>query len=70
MCVARKGGPSRTRLIQRLAREDEGADAAEYSLVAALIALAIVAGASLLGADLGAGYNSLANRFSTALPNL
>ncbi|HVA26142.1 MAG TPA: Flp family type IVb pilin [Chloroflexota bacterium] len=36
-------------LIKRFVNEEEGADAVEYALVIALIALAIVAGATFLG---------------------
>jgi pilus assembly protein Flp/PilA len=36
-------------LISRFFKEEEGADAVEYALVIALIALAIVAGATFMG---------------------
>ena len=56
--------------MQRLAREDQAADATEYALVTALVALAIVVGAGLLGGDIAAGYDGLVSRLSAALPNL
>jgi pilus assembly protein Flp/PilA len=45
-------------LINRFFHEEEGADAVEYALVIALIALAIVAGATFMG---GAISNKLSN---------
>jgi len=46
--------------IRRFLREEEGANAVEYSLLAGLIAIAIVAGAGLLGTNLNAFLNSVA----------
>ena len=39
--------------------EEEGAAAIEYALIAALIAIAIVAGATLLGGNMGIFFNTL-----------
>jgi pilus assembly protein Flp/PilA len=44
-------------IIKRFVAEEEGADAVEYALVIALIALAIVAGATFMG-------NSISNKLS------
>ena len=46
------------KLLKRFIVEEEGADAVEYALVIALIALVIVAGATFLG---GAISNKLSN---------
>ena len=53
--------------LSRLLVEDEGADATEYALLAALIAIAIVVGAQNLGSRLGAVYNSVANTLSATI---
>lgn len=45
-------------ILRRFISEEEGADAVEYALVIALIALAIVAGATAMG---GAISNKLSN---------
>jgi pilus assembly protein Flp/PilA len=45
-------------ILRRFVAEEEGADAVEYALVIALIALAIVAGATFMG---GAISNKLSN---------
>lgn len=46
-----------TKLIARFAKNESGATAIEYGLIAALIALAIIAGAGAVG-------NSLDDKFS------
>lgn len=46
-----------TKLFARFAKDESGATAIEYGLIAALIGLAIVAGATLLG-------NALNNQFT------
>ncbi|HLG70965.1 MAG TPA: Flp family type IVb pilin [Chloroflexota bacterium] len=48
-------------IINRFFHEEEGADAVEYALVIALIALAIVAGATFMGSSISAKLNSVAN---------
>jgi pilus assembly protein Flp/PilA len=40
------------KLVTRFIKEEEGADAVEYALVIALIALAIVAGATFMGGEI------------------
>jgi len=54
--------------IEKFMQDEEGAVAIEYGLLAALIALAIVAGASLLGRNLCGIFNSIATFLSNA-PN-
>jgi pilus assembly protein Flp/PilA len=49
--------------IKNFIREEEGVTAIEYGLIAALVAVAIVAGASALGGSL----NNLFNRLSTCI---
>ena len=46
-------------LFHRFITEQQGADAVEYALVIALIALAIVAGASFLGTQINSKLNNL-----------
>lgn len=50
-------------LLQKFIRDEEGASAIEYGLLVALIALAIIAGATLLGT----GVNTLFNNAATQL---
>jgi pilus assembly protein Flp/PilA len=47
-------------LIARFVREEEGQDLIEYAMLATLIALAVGAGATLLGTNLLAWYNAMA----------
>jgi len=46
-------------------RDEEGASAIEYALLVALIALAIVAGATTLGTRIGAMFTSAADQLPT-----
>jgi len=42
-------------------RDDSGATAIEYGLIAALIAVAIIAGATSVGGSLATTFNNVAN---------
>ncbi|TGQ44585.1 MULTISPECIES: Flp family type IVb pilin [unclassified Mesorhizobium] len=48
-------------LIARFVKDESGATAIEYGLIAALIALAIIAGAGSLGKGLGSKFNVIAS---------
>ena len=45
--------------LKRLAGNDEAVTAIEYALLAALIAVAIIGGASLLGTDISSKFSSI-----------
>lgn len=47
------------RILNQFWSDEEGAAAIEYALVAALIAIAIVIGASLLGTNMNSFFNAL-----------
>jgi pilus assembly protein Flp/PilA len=49
-----------TDLVRRFAKDESGATAIEYGLIAALIAVAIIAGGRTLGRDIGNKFNSIA----------
>ena len=46
--------------LARFAHDESGATAIEYGLIAALIGLAIVSGATLIGTNLNQLYNDIA----------
>jgi pilus assembly protein Flp/PilA len=48
-------------VMSRLLRDESGATAIEYGLIAALIAVVIIAALQILGNDLNAAFNSIAN---------
>jgi pilus assembly protein Flp/PilA len=48
--------------IAKFLRDDSGATAIEYGLIAALIAVAIIAAATTLGGNLGTLFNNIGNR--------
>ena len=52
-------------LIARFVKDESGATAIEYGLIAALIALAIMVGASSLGNALNAKFSAIATAVNT-----
>ena len=54
--------------IVRFFKDEEGVTAIEYGLLAALIALAIIVGAGLLGTNLNALFNYIAGRVTPPAP--
>jgi pilus assembly protein Flp/PilA len=55
-------------IFKRFAQDESGATAIEYGLIAALIALAIVAGAGALGTNLGGLFDNIAGELSEHAP--
>ena len=56
------------KLIARFVKDESGATAIEYGLIAALIAVAIIASAKLLGAELAATFAYITAQLATATP--
>ena len=52
--------------VRKILRNAKGATAIEYGLIAALIALAIIAGATALGSALSNKFNSIASTLTKA----
>lgn len=55
------------RFIQDFVRDDEGVTAIEYGLIAALIAVAIIGAAQLVGTNLGLVFTAVSDALSAAL---
>ena len=55
-----------SKLFANFVKDESGATAIEYGLIAALIALAIVVGASQLGNALNAQFQNVATTLNTA----
>lgn len=53
-------------LFARFAKDESGATAIEYGLIAALIAVAIIVGATQLGNALNATFSEIATKVDTA----
>ncbi|MBI2864302.1 MAG: Flp family type IVb pilin [Chloroflexi bacterium] len=51
-------------LLKRLIRDDEGVTAIEYGLIAALIAVMIIAGASLVGTTVNDTFLNVADQMT------
>lgn len=56
-------------LFARFAQDESGATAIEYGLIAALIAVGIIAAATLLGNNLANLFNGIAGKLSTSTAN-
>ena len=55
-----------TKLFSRFLKDESGATAIEYGLIAALISVALVAGATTLGTKLNATFAVLGTKLSDA----
>jgi len=54
-------------IITRLWRSDEGATAIEYGLIAALISVALIAGATTLGGSINNTFGYVANKITASM---
>lgn len=55
-----------TKIFARFLKDESGATAIEYGLIAALISVAIIAGASTLGGQLSTTFNTLSTEMTNA----
>lgn len=55
-----------SKLFARFVKDESGATAIEYGLIAALIALAITAGATTLGGSLNNAFGKISGKLDTA----
>jgi pilus assembly protein Flp/PilA len=55
------------RFLERFGHDEEGVTAIEYGLIAALVAVVIIGGATALGANLNAMFDFIAGKVSTAM---
>ena len=53
------------KMMKKLRKNEDGATAIEYGLIAALIAIAIIGGASALGGSLDNAFNNIAGTVDT-----
>lgn len=53
-------------LVKRFAQDESGATAIEYSLIAALIGVVLIAGATTLGTTISEKFTSIAGTISSA----
>jgi pilus assembly protein Flp/PilA len=54
------------KIVARFMRDDSGATAIEYGLIAALIAVGIIAAATTLGNSLSSLFGRISNRLNNA----
>ncbi|TPP09353.1 Flp family type IVb pilin [Rhizobium glycinendophyticum] len=55
-----------TNLFARFIKDESGATAIEYGLIAALISVALITGATTLGSKLNTQFNNLAGKLNYA----
>jgi pilus assembly protein Flp/PilA len=55
-----------SKIFARFLKDESGATAIEYGLIAALISVALIAGATTLGTTLNDTFDSLSDKLSTA----
>ncbi|MDF2369833.1 MAG: Flp family type IVb pilin [Rhizobiaceae bacterium] len=56
-----------TKIFARFMKDESGATAIEYGLIAALISIAIIAGATALGGSIGDTFTSVSGTLDTAV---
>ncbi|MBA1348765.1 MULTISPECIES: Flp family type IVb pilin [Rhizobium] len=56
-----------TKLFSRFLKDESGATAIEYGLIAALISVALITGATTLGGKIGDTFNGLSNKMNTSV---
>ena len=54
------------KLVARFVKNESGATAIEYGLIAALISVAIIGGATALGSDVSATFNRISTDIQAA----
>jgi len=55
-----------SKLIARFAKDESGATAIEYGLIAALVAVAIIVGAGYLGNELNTKFKEIGDKVNNA----
>ncbi|MBB4116902.1 Flp family type IVb pilin [Rhizobium anhuiense] len=55
-----------TKLFSRFLKDESGATAIEYGLIAALISVALITGATALGNNIGNTFNNLSDHMDDA----
>ena len=55
-----------TKFVSRFAKDESGATAIEYGLIAALIAVVIIAAVTIIGTQLNKTFTSIGTSLSTA----
>ena len=55
-----------SKFVTQFMKDESGATAIEYGLIAALIAVVIIAGATAVGTQLGAKFNTISSNIGSA----
>jgi pilus assembly protein Flp/PilA len=57
-----------TAIMKRFVKDESGATAIEYGLIAALIAVVLITGATTLGTNLSSKFGAIATKIGTTTP--
>jgi pilus assembly protein Flp/PilA len=57
-----------TAILTRFVKDESGATAIEYGLIAALVAVVLITGATTLGSNLSAKFSAIAGKIGTTVP--
>ena len=58
-----------TQIFARFMKDESGATAIEYGLIAALISVAIITGAGAVGTQLGTMFSNIGDRLEANMPS-
>jgi pilus assembly protein Flp/PilA len=66
MAIDASYGETNMQILAKLLRDENGATAIEYGLIAALISVVIIAAVTLVGSHLSTTFNSIATALAAA----
>jgi pilus assembly protein Flp/PilA len=66
MAIDAAYGETNMQILAKLLRDENGATAIEYGLIAALISVVIIAAVTLVGSNLSTTFNSIATALAAA----
>jgi pilus assembly protein Flp/PilA len=66
MAIDASYGETNMQILAKLLRDENGATAIEYGLIAALISVVIIAAVTLVGSNLSTTFNSIATALAAA----
>jgi pilus assembly protein Flp/PilA len=66
MAIDASYGETNMQILAKLLRDENGATAIEYGLIAALISVVIIAAVTLVGSNLSTNFNSIATALAAA----
>jgi len=66
VCLGGAGSKGRVGMLKKYLQDESGATAVEYGIIAALISITLVAGATLMGGSLNSKFESVSTEVGSA----